>query len=88
MWINRGTSRNPLPLNRKKIGSIIDPIFYLLTIAVIAPCRRARTTADPTFFVQDKFAYDQYYNDDQYATNDEVDHLMRLAKSCDFDRFV
>lgn len=88
MWINRGTSRNPLPLNRKKIGSIIDPIFYLLTIAVIATCRRARTTADPTFFVQDKFAYDQYYNDDQYATNDEVDHLMRLAKSCDFDRFV
>ena len=88
MWINRGTSRNPLPLNRKKIGSIIDPIFYLLTIAVIAPCRRARTTADPTFFVQDKFAYDQYDDDDQYATNDEVDHLMRLAKSCDFDRFV
>ena len=88
MWINHGTSRNPLPLNRKKIGSIIDPIFYLLTIAVISTCRRARTTADPTFFVQDKFAYDQYYNDDQYATNDEVDHLMRLAKSCDFDRFV
>ena len=62
--------------------------LFLLTIAMITTCRWARTTADPTFFVQDKFAYDQYYNDDQYATNDEVDHLMRLAKSCDFDRFV
>ena len=88
MWINHVTSLNPLLLNRKKIGSIIDPIFYLLTIAVIATCRRARTTADPTFFVQDKFAYDQYDDNDQYTTNDVVNHLNLFAKSIDFDRFV
>ena len=87
MWINHGTSRNPLPLNKKDWVNI-DSIFFLLTIAMITTCRWARTTADTTFLVQDKFAYDQYDDDDQYATNDVVDHLMHLAKSCDFDRFV
>ena len=55
---------------------------------MITTCRWARTTADTTFLVQDKFAYDQYDDDDQYATNDVVNHLNLFAKSIDFDRFV